>query len=178
MRTSRVIAFVLVVLPVAAYARGMGVCGRSGKQAAGTTCANCHVAAGNAPTVSITGPDSVAPNSMTTYTFRVMNAAAPNTRAGMNAAVGPDGVGRLLPGTGLTQTAVLGTCGQQEVTHSTPQNFNMGAAQWTFTLVAPANAATLTLYACGNATNGSATTAGDNTIYTSKTITITTPTWT
>ncbi|MBV8205701.1 MAG: hypothetical protein JO041_02835 [Acidobacteria bacterium] len=120
----------LFVVPVA-YASSNGIAGYSGKS--GSTCTQCH-STGTKPTVTLSGPTSVASGSTNTFTFTVKGAAG---NGGLDVAA-----------TAGTFTAGTGTKVQSgELVHSSPNT----AQTWTFTWTAPTVTAntTATLYAAG-----------------------------
>ncbi|MCP3139500.1 MXAN_6652 family MXYO-CTERM-anchored protein [Pyxidicoccus xibeiensis] len=139
----------------AALANSIGISGRSGKQQGQTcTASGCHAApAGTTnPTVTLEGPESLAPGA--TGNYRLIVRGGPGVRAGFNVAVDGSNDAKLGATSG---TRLL----SGEVTHSAPKAFANGEAVFDFTLVAPASGSTLTLYGAGNSANFNQTEAGD-----------------
>jgi uncharacterized protein (TIGR03382 family) len=140
-----------------AHANSRGIDGRSGKQ--GPTCmaSGCHATNSNpiSPTVELDGPRSLTAGATGNYTLIIRNGAA--VKAGMNVAVSDNG-GTLNAG-GPDQKILNG-----ELTHSAPKDFNSTSqeARFDFSLVAPATAGNITIYASGNSANGNANNPGDS----------------
>jgi Viral BACON domain len=124
------IAFSLTWSSTPAHASSNGISGFSGMN--GSTCTGCH-SSGTAPTVTLTGPTSVASGSTSTYTLSVSTIASGS--GGMDVAAS---AGTFTAGTG---TKVL----NGEVVHSSPSSTH----SWTFSWTAPTVTATTTatLYA-------------------------------
>ena len=127
-------SFVFIVLSImlspAAQASSNGISGYSGMN--GSTCTSCH-SSGTAPTVTLSGPASVASGSTNSYTLNVSTVTAGN--GGMDLAAS---AGTFAAGTG---TKVL----NGEVVHSAPSSTH----SWTFSWTAPTVTAntTVTFYA-------------------------------
>jgi uncharacterized protein (TIGR03382 family) len=140
-----------------AQANSTGFTGRSGKQGTNCMTAGCHAdsPAANAPTVQLQGPSSLQAGATGNYTLVITG--GPAMKAGMNVAVSDNG-GTLGP------SADLRTGGTNELTHKAAKAFTNNEARFDFTLVAPATAGTVTLYASGNSTNGNGAKTGDNAV--------------
>jgi hypothetical protein len=110
------IAFSMIYLPHSAYASSNGISGYSGKS--GVTCTSCH-STGPAPTVTLSGPSSVASGSTNTYTLTVSGSG----NSGMDVAAS---AGTFTAGTG---SKIL----NGEVVHSSPSTSH----SWTFSWTAP-----------------------------------------
>jgi hypothetical protein len=115
-----------IMLSLPALASSNGISGYSGMN--GSTCTSCH-STGTAPTVTLTGPTSVASGSTTSYTLSVSTVTAGN--GGMDLAASG---GTFAAGTG---TKVL----NGEVVHSAPSSTH----SWTFSWTAPTVTATTTV---------------------------------
>nr|AYM52729.1 hypothetical protein [Archangium disciforme] len=159
LRAAGVIAACLVSGSAFAYASGnIGVSGRT----AGQTCMNsgCHSSGGTTPTVTLEGPATLAPGA--TGNYKLVITGGPATVGGFNVAVDS---GTLQPGTGQRKA-------NGELTHEEPKSFSNGRVEFDFTLVAPANAGTLTLFGAGNSANGNNAETGDASAQAQKTITV------
>ena len=123
-------AFTFIYSSVPASASSSGISGFSGKS--GSTCTSCH-SSGTAPTVTMTGPTSVASGSTNTYTISVSTVTAGNGGVDVAASAGTFAAG--------TGTKVL----NGEIVHSAPSSTH----SWTFSWTAPTVTATTTatLYA-------------------------------
>ena len=140
----------LLALGIAAPALALpeGITGYSGKD--GRFCNACH-SGGGVPTVTLTGPTTVAPGSTNTYVLTITGGAA--EAGGLNAAVDvPD--------------AIMGATGElrvraNEVTHSDEVDFENGVLAFTFTVRAPPNNGEFRIFAAGNSTNDNGEPTGD-----------------
>ncbi|NMO14496.1 hypothetical protein HPC49_32630 [Pyxidicoccus fallax] len=144
-----------------ALATSAGQVGHSGKQA-NMTCMNsgCHTGGGAAPSVTIEGPDTLAPGA--TGSYKLVITGGPAVRGGFNVAVDN---GTLTAGTGQRKQS-------EELTHSGPKAFTNGRVEFDFTLVAPASAGTINLFGAGNSADGKGTQDGDSSAMSKKTITV------
>jgi len=147
---------VLVVLtrsaPVQAFETGQVF--HNGNPANGALlCSECHAPGAPAAEVAITGPGELAPGE--TGTFTVTISGGPATVGGFNLS-STDGVGSL--GTQSADSRLF----FGEITHTEPKAFADGAAAFTFTWTAPADAQAVTLYAAGLSANGDGTNSGDS----------------
>lgn len=143
---------------LSAQANGAGIGGRSNKQ--GQTCmTGCHAngASASVPTVVLQGPTTLTTGATGNYSLIITG--GPAVKAGMNVAVS-NGGGTLTPGAG--SKAAPGAA--DELTHSAPKDFANNEARFDFTLVAPATAGSVTMYASGNSTNGNSALTGDNAV--------------
>ncbi|HEX8819428.1 MAG TPA: MXAN_6652 family MXYO-CTERM-anchored protein [Archangium sp.] len=159
-----VLAMCLLSTSALASSRGTGATGNSGKDAA-KTCNTCHNG-GAAPTVTLSGPETLAAGATGQYTLTIQGGAA--VRGGMNVALSAGTTASLEPGTGLQK---LGA----EVIHSQPKNFDTasGAVSFDFSVIAPATGETFTIFGAGNSTNGNGTTAGDRSGLAQRVVTVT-----
>ncbi len=153
-----VITALVLAIPGGLLASSNGISGFSGE--GGATCNTCHMG-GVAPTVTLTGPTLVAPNSNNTYTLtisggqQVAGGLGVSTTAGTLAASDPG-------------TKILNA----EVVQSAPRNADgNGDVIFTFDLTAPPSG-TLTLYAAGNSVNGANAAQGDLAAATSLLVTV------
>jgi hypothetical protein len=113
--------------------------GVSGKTRSATGC-SCHSSTPNgAVSVTISGPQAVAPGSTNSYTIAVTGGVA-GTKGGFDLAASS---GTLVPGTG---SRLLNS----ELVHS-----DNSRRSWTFNWTAPAAAGIVNLYAVGLTSNGS-----------------------
>jgi phosphoesterase family protein/Ig-like domain-containing protein/immunoglobulin I-set domain protein len=146
-----------------ANAYGGGISGRSGKTT--STCSSCH-SGGVVPTVTLTGPASVASGSTNTYTLQITGGQAAS--GGLDVASSAGTFSILDP-----QTRLL----SGEVTHNAPKPADAnGAVTWTFSWTAPTvttNTAA-TLYAAGLSTDDNGSTSGDAVKTVTLAITVTT----
>ncbi|MBX3226026.1 MAG: hypothetical protein KIT84_29375 [Labilithrix sp.] len=161
MRRALWIAHALAVTLVSAEASATstGISGFSGKT---LSCDNtgCH-AGGEAPTVTLTGPDELAAGATGDFTLEVKTALT-NGTAGI---AGSDGV-TLTAGTNLAAQS------GGELSHSAPVAATGGAVTFTFKAKAPESGAEMTIFAAGLGSDGVGVT-GDGTAKTTKKVTIT-----
>lgn len=140
----------MCLMSTSALANSSGSTGNSGKNAS-MTCNTCHTG-GTAPTVTITGPETLAPGATGQYTLTIQG--GPAMRGGMNVALSAGTTASLEPGAGLQKLS-------GELTHSAPKAFANGTVSFDFSVVAPATAGTFTLFGSGNSTNGNNAPPGD-----------------
>ena len=123
-------------------------------------CNQCH-GGGIQPDVRLLGPASVAPGSVTEYTFEVDTVGSQNL-AGLNVSA-PNG--ELQFGGGNSANTQLVSLGSnptvQEITHTAPKSPSAGTVRFSFLWEAPMTPGVTTITAWGNAVNGSSTVAGD-----------------
>lgn len=146
-----------------AFAYSTGQVGYSGKPPGTATCmgSGCH-SGGATPTVTLEGPDSLAPGATGNYSLVIQGGAA--SRGGFNVAVD---TGTLNAGMGQRKQS-------GELTHSQPKSFANGEVRFDFTLVAPASGSSIKLYGAGNSANGDTQASGDGSAVAAvKTITVT-----
>ena len=146
-----------------------GIAGFSGNPATngGLTCNYCH-SGGITPTVTLTGPTVVAPNSTNTYTLVI--AGGQEVAGGLDVSA-TDGTLAILPG--ATDTQIL----TGEVTHTTPKNVDgNNEVVYEFNWTAPTTTGPVTLYGAGNSVNLAQGFAGDAAMTTTLTIDVSTPT--
>ncbi|MFE8595703.1 MXAN_6652 family MXYO-CTERM-anchored protein [Archangium violaceum] len=148
------------LLSAPAFANATGATGYSGKSAA--TCSTCHTG-GSAPTVTLTGPTSLAAGATGQYTLTITG--GPGLRGGFDVAV-DNTAASLEPGTGSKKQS-------NELTHTTPKPAASGAITFDFSLVAPPSAGTVKIFAAGNSVNGNGTEAGDASATTTLTVNVT-----
>ena len=146
------VTFAALYSPVPASATANGISGFSGKT--GSTCTPCH-SNGTAPTVTLTGPTSVASGSTNTYTFMVGGSG----NGGLDVAAS---AGTFTAGTG---TKVL----SGEIVHNSPST----AHSWTFSWNAPTVTATTSATLFGAAVDSYG--GGTGTIQQAITVTAATP---
>jgi HYDIN/CFA65/VesB-like, Ig-like domain len=145
--------------PQKAWAHASGISGYSGKT--GSICNSCH-SGGTTPTVVLTGPTSLATSSTAVYTLTITGGAA--VVGGLDVAKSAG----TLQATGPNTQLMSG-----EVTQTAATSFSGGSLAFTFTLVAPSTAGTVTLYAAGLSANGNGSTSGDKAAATTLAVTVT-----
>lgn len=141
----------------AAFASSNGITNVSGAPSQGN-CNGCHFGGAAAPSVTISGPSTVAPSSTNTYTFQLdISSAASNSVVG-----------------GLDVSAPLGTLSvldagtklsNGEITHSAPKNYSANGAlssvSWQFKWTAPSSEGSYTIYGAGIGGDGNGFESGD-----------------
>ena len=134
-----------------ASARPNGINGYSGNPATngGAICSNCHFG-GIAPTVSLSGPNTVDAGSTHTYTLTITGGQ--EIAGGLDVSVINGLLNAIDPGTQILSG---------EITHTEPRPAANNAVSWTFEWTAPAVAGTVTMYGAGNSINGNGGTSGD-----------------
>ena len=148
------------LLSAPAFANSTGMTGNSGKSA--TTCSSCHTG-GSAPTVTLTGPSSLAAGATGQYTLTITG--GPGLKGGFNVAV-DNTAASLEPGTGSKKQS-------NELTHTAPKPAASGAITFDFSLVAPPSAGTVKIFAAGNSVNGDNNSTGDGAATTTLTVNVT-----
>jgi hypothetical protein len=149
------VGVLIAVTPAAALGHSAGI---TTNQFGATGCNQCHFG-GNTPTVTLSGPATVAPGSTNEYTLQVFQTASQN-KAGLNVSAlsGMLATG----GANSAKTQVLsGTGGRAEVTHTSAKAAVGGVVTFSFLWTAPASFSSVTLNAWGNAVNGNGTNSGD-----------------
>jgi hypothetical protein len=124
-----------------------------------TGCPLCH-AGGTPPTVVLSGPTAVAPNSTVDYTFTIFGNTTQNF-GGFNVAA-PLGVlttgGPFAAGT----QAIPGLLGLAEITHTAPKQGDfLSVVEFSFQWTAPPDFTSVTLRSWGNAVDGGHSPDGD-----------------
>ena len=127
-------------------------------------CNECH-SGGTVPTVSLTGPTVVAPDSINDYTLTITNSGA-QTFGGLNVSAL---IGVLATGgaDGTDTQTMTGTGGRAEITHTMAKSAVSGTTTFTFTWTAPSSFTNVSLEAWGNSVNGNFSTSGDKAAHTS-----------
>jgi hypothetical protein len=143
-----VLAVVAALVPAVAVvglaiASSGGISGYSGNPGTnfGQDCNACH-AGGVAPTVTLSGPTTVPPGSVTTYALTLTGGQ--QTTGGLGVSVTR---GELAVTDPLTQLL------DREITHFIPKADGGSGITWTFDFQAPTAPTTVTMYAAGNSTN-------------------------
>ncbi|WP_434383684.1 MXAN_6652 family MXYO-CTERM-anchored protein [Melittangium boletus] len=157
------LALALSVLSPSAFAYPTGIAGFSGKS--GANCTTCHVSGAAVPTVTLSGPPSLAAGATGQYTLVIR---------GGPAVVG--GAGIAVSGTGASLSPVTGAGlvpSSGELVQSPPKAFTTGEVRFDFSLVAPASAGTVTLFAAGNSADGDGGNSGDGVATTKLDVTVT-----
>lgn len=167
----RLVVFALCLLTTllfaaTASANPAGLAGYTGKPSSfapqGESCNQCHTG-GTAPTVTITGPDTLAAGQVAEYTVVVATAL---TRAG-GAVAAKDGV-LLAPSVGGGFRDSFG-----EMVQDGPMAVAGGQATFKFRMTAPLVGASVRLWAVGLAANANNANSGDRAAQTTKDVTIT-----
>lgn len=143
-----------------ALADGSGRAGYSGLTA-NKTCTSCHSGTATAPTVTITGPATVVAGSLNSYTVTIRG--GPGVAGSLDIAATSGTLKATDSGTKLSRN---------EIVHSAPRAMVGGAASFTFSWQAPANAGPATLFVSGVSTNGNNSDVGDGTGKTSLVVTV------
>lgn len=157
-------ALLVWLLSTSALSYPTGVTGYSGKS--GVTCTSCHLGGANVPTVELSGPTSLAAGATGEYTFLIRG--GPARVGGADISVSNTSAS-LTPGSGSGLTTSDG-----ELTHSpSPRSFSNGELRFNFSMTAPANGGTVTLFAAGNSANGDDNNTGDGIGATKLEITVT-----
>jgi hypothetical protein len=130
------------------FERG-GISGYSGAPG-DRLCSACHDADAGAaaPTVTLSGPTSVAPGATNTYTLEIVPAAGSNQQQGGLNVAAPDG-GTLIAGSGTRLES-------GEIVHSSPEA-GSGTLSWDFEWQAPQASGTYNMYGIGLSSDGSGT---------------------
>ena len=156
-----VLGLSLLGLATHAHAFSAGVSGYSGKD--GVVCDSCHTPTGfGLGAVTISGPVSVEPGALASYTMRLSGGEAPALGFDLAAS------GGVLIDTNASGTQIL----NQELTHSAP--IQAPFATITFDWRAPTTPGTYTFYAAELAADLMNGAAGDDTFTTTFTVTVTT----
>lgn len=147
--------------PIAAHASRNGIFGHSGnpepRLGGGATCTECH-GGGSAPTVTLSGPQTLAPGAVGDYTLTISG----GQQKGGGFDVSTTNGKLLAVGTG--EKAKPTSCDALvEVTHTSPaQADSSGNVTFDFQLQAPADTdRTLRIFAAGNSVNLDGTNQGD-----------------
>lgn len=127
----------------------------------GSSCTQCH-AGGAEPTVTMSGPETLAPSETGTYVLTVLSAdVAVQSLAGMAAAVG-NAQGIEIGAFLNFESDLKVRPDQTAITHSGPKAMAAdGIATFSFEYTAPSLAGTYTMYYVGNSANGNGNPAGD-----------------
>ncbi len=139
-------------VPQKVWAHASGMSGYSGNPStnSGAICTMCH-SGGTMPTVTMTGPTSLAPGANGVYTLTITGGAAVVGGLDVSASSGT-----------LTASDATTQLMGGEVTQKSSTAFSSGTLSFTFTLNAPATAGTVTVYGAGLSANGNGSTSGDN----------------
>lgn len=155
----------LSLLSTSALANSRGITSTTGNSGKNTsqTCNSCHNG-GLAPTVTITGPETLAAGATGQYTLTIQGGAA--VKAGTNVALSNGTTASLEPGAGLQK---LGS----ELIHSQSKNFTGGTVSFDFSVIAPSTGGSFTIFGAGNSTNGNNNFDGDLAGFAQKAVTVT-----
>jgi hypothetical protein len=123
-------------------------------------CNFCH-SGGSTPTVTLTGPTAVAPNSTNEYVLTVLEIGMQD-HAGLNVSsvLGSLSTGGVFSTNTRLITEAIG--GRDEITHSSPKQAIGGMIEFSFLWTAPGSFTNTTLTAWGNAVDNGLGTSGDN----------------
>jgi uncharacterized protein (TIGR03382 family) len=141
-----------------------GLIGNSGKSAS-QTCNACH-SGGTAPTVTLSGPETLAAGATGQYTLTIQGGAA--VRGGTNIALSAGTTASLEPGTELRKFGA-------ELVHAQPKNFDATSktVSFGFSVVAPSTTGTFTIFGAGNSANGNNNQTGDMAGFAQRAVTVT-----
>ncbi|MBX7098911.1 MAG: hypothetical protein K1X89_14475 [Myxococcaceae bacterium] len=158
-------AALAVLVPALAFAKPGGITGFVGNNPA-SDCSSCHAKGAATPTVSFSGPSSLAPGASGSFTLTVKG--GPGSEAGIDVGLLGTGAssGTFTAGPG---TKVLGG----ELVQSAPKAFADGGVTFAFTLKAPSTAGAYTLSASALSSDGDGSLAGDGTGTASFALTVT-----
>lgn len=149
----------LLRYPVVSASEGgrVGFSGNPGTNG-GASCNTCHTPGSAIPSVTISGPTTVAAG--TSNTYRLIIQGGPAVTAGYNVST-ESNIGQLLPA-GTDSQRVLA-----ELTHTRPKPFDQGVASFEFQWTAPTWNDRVRLYGAGNSSNANGALDGDgiNTTY-------------
>jgi len=123
-----------------------------------TGCNKCHFG-GMAPTVTLTGPTTVAASSTNTYTLQI-SVVGTQTEGGLNVAA-TDGTLAVGGSAAAGTQSITGKNGLKEITHSGAKMALGGFMTFSFQWTAPSAAGSVTLTGWGNAVNGNFNRSGD-----------------
>ena len=158
---------VCLLTPSAAMAYSFGIISYSGAQGKAMTCNLCHFG-GVAPTVSLSGPQTIAAGDTGMFTFTVHSNAAAQIGAGFDVAAS----GGALQTVSGQDEQLIGS----ELTHVQPENNDPNSdATFSFEWQAPAAGGTYTLFGAGNSVNLDGTNGGDRAATTQLAITVSDP---
>lgn len=136
-----------------AFSFSGGVSGYSGNPATngGNTCSSCH-SGGTIPTVNLTGPSSVQPGTVSTFTFTI--SGGQQNSGGLNISAN---------GGVLISTQASTRLQAAEITHNQRAiAATDGTISWSFDWQAPTTPGSYTLYAAGLSSNGDSSTTQDD----------------
>ncbi|HZI10361.1 MAG TPA: MXAN_6652 family MXYO-CTERM-anchored protein [Myxococcus sp.] len=136
--------------------------GNSGKTAS-QTCNTCHNG-GTDPTVTITGPETLAVGATGQYTLTIQGGAA--VRGGTNIALSAGTTASLEPSAELRKFG-------SELVHFQAKSFANNTVSFNFSVIAPSSAGSFTLYGAGNSANGSNNEQGDRAGFAQRVVTVT-----
>jgi hypothetical protein len=129
----------------------------------GLICTDCHGLGGTLPTVTITGPTSLASGASGTYTLTITGGAAAYGGLDVSASAGT-----------LTASDANTQLMRGEITQTASTAFSGGTLSFGFTLTAPLSGQVI-LYGAGLSANGDGSSGGDNAAKATLTVTVTAP---
>ena len=166
------VALFIGVLMVAAQARAFST-GISSLSFGSIGCNACH-GPGMTPTVTLTGPATVAADSTNQYTLQITTVGTQN-EGGLNVSA-TDGTLAVGGSAANGTRTISGTNGLTEITHSSPKMSSGGFVTFTFLWTAPSVTTSVTLNGWGNAVNGNGNPSGDMAALATLTIAVGAPT--
>lgn len=146
------VIFLNLLISQTAFSFSSGINGYSGNPAhnAGNSCMSCH-SGGVIPIINLTGPLTVQPGSINTYTLTLSGGQA--NSGGLNVSVD---AGTLLSTIASTKIQA------GDITHTQrTAAAGDGSVSWTFSWQAPASLGAYNIYSAGLSTNADSTTMGD-----------------
>jgi hypothetical protein len=153
------VTLLAAALPLQANSTGIST--YSGKSGPLVICNVCH-SRGETPTVSFSGPSTLAPGDTGTFTLNVLS-ANPDVQTFSGIDVSAAASGSTVSAGTLTTISGQGTKTLNgEITHAAPRhNDNSGLVAWSFKWKAPNSAGNYILYGAGNSVNRDFGTDGD-----------------
>jgi hypothetical protein len=165
---SLALALFIAALAIAAQASAFSA-GISSISFGSLGCNTCH-SGGSTPTVTLTGPTTVAPESTSEYTLKIQVTGS-QTKGGLNVAA-TDGT-LAIGGSASSGTRTIdGKNGLVEITHTGAKASSGGFVTFSFLWTAPSVPTSITMTGWGNAVDGSATNAGDKAAFAALTVTV------
>jgi hypothetical protein len=151
------VVLLICVLTAAVQARAFST-GISSNSFDSTGCNACHFG-GLAPTVTLTGPTTVAASSTNDYTLQISVVGAQN-KGGLNVAA-TDGTLAVGGSAASGTQTITGKNGLKEITHSGAKMSSGGFVTFSFHWTAPSVGGSVTFTGWGNAVNGNFNRSGD-----------------
>ena len=156
------------VLAIAVPARAFSA-GISSASFGAVGCNTCH-SGGSTPTVTLTGPTTVSPDSTNEYTLRIQVTGF-QTKGGLNVAA-TDGTLAVGGSASNGTQPIFGKNGLAEITHTGAKSSSGGFVTFSFLWTAPSVSSSITMTGWGNAVDGDGTNAGDKAQFDVLTVTV------